>query len=269
MKRKENDYLLTNEWKTLKTYEPKFSSVWKIEKTHLAFPLTVHVTMSSSRSPPPPPSPLGATVGAEGQQDKDTRWTTSVDQCTKVPLKTGKYCFQETVTQQIVFSIYILSEKIEYSIKSMKLPAQESGLLISFICISVNEMNGAVDGRTYCLWHCLTWAIWWSGEEDAQTSTVQRLNPWACCQTLRWFLLVHEDVRACRHFLDDEGIDPMNLPPSSPHLNPTQHLLHMFLYLRVSSLSSAMVQTWEQMIRTPSGIWNMSGLAYTQHMEAI
>lgn len=140
MKRKENDYLLTNEWKTLKTYEPKFSSVWKIEKTHLAFPLTVHVTMSSSRSPPPPPSPLGATVGAEGQQDKDTRWTTSVDQCTKVPLKTGKYCFQETVTHQIFFSIYILSEKIEYSIKSMKLPAQESGLLISFICVSVNEM---------------------------------------------------------------------------------------------------------------------------------
>lgn len=30
-------------------------------------PLTVQVTMSSWRSPPPPPSPLGATVGAEGQ----------------------------------------------------------------------------------------------------------------------------------------------------------------------------------------------------------
>lgn len=80
-----------------------------------------------------------------------------------------------------------------------------------------------------------------------------------------WFLLVHEEVRACRHFLDDEGIDTMNLPPSSPHLDPTEHLLHMFLYLRASSLSSVMVQTWEQMIRTPSGIWNMSGLAHTAH----
>lgn len=30
-------------------------------------PLTVHVTISSLRSPPPPPRPLGATVGAETQ----------------------------------------------------------------------------------------------------------------------------------------------------------------------------------------------------------
>lgn len=29
--------------------------------------LTVHVIMSSPRSPPPPPRPLGATVGAETQ----------------------------------------------------------------------------------------------------------------------------------------------------------------------------------------------------------
>lgn len=73
MKLKENHNLLMNEWKTLKTYKPKFNSVWKIEKPNLTFPLTVHVTMSSSRSPPPPASPLGATVGAEGQKDKDTR----------------------------------------------------------------------------------------------------------------------------------------------------------------------------------------------------
>lgn len=38
--------------------------------TTLSHPLTVQVTMSSWRSPPPPPSPLGATVGAEGQMYK-------------------------------------------------------------------------------------------------------------------------------------------------------------------------------------------------------
>lgn len=38
------------------------------QSTHtLSHSLTVHVIMSSLRSPPPPPSPLGATVGAKGQ----------------------------------------------------------------------------------------------------------------------------------------------------------------------------------------------------------
>eukprot|EP00064_Thunnus_orientalis_P024358 superscaffoldBa00010320_g24647 len=74
------------------------------------------------------------------------------------------------------------------------------------------------------------------------------------------FLLVKDNARphvarACRQFLDDEGIDAIDWPSRFPDLNPSKHLWDvMYQRIRccqvplqtVQELPDALIQVWEE-----------------------
>ncbi len=70
-------------------------------------------------------------------------------------------------------------------------------------------------------------------------------------------LLVHEQhdntcpnlARLCRQFLDDKGVDAINWPSRSPHLNPIENLWDVISEHQenVQELTDALIQVWQEM----------------------
>ncbi len=76
-------------------------------------------------------------------------------------------------------------------------------------------------------------------------------------------LLVHEQhdntcpnlARLCRQFLDDKGVDAINWPSRSPHLNPIENLWDVISEHQenVQELTDALIQVWQEMSQVGMG----------------